>query len=209
MPANGEGTKGDWEEMKFNRYAAGVLAGAGALLLGGGIAVAGPGDGDRGARCDERLAKIAEERGVSVEQLEANIEPRLLARIDAAEQAGRISSERAARLRDRVSEASLCRAAHHRKARIAAHSMLGAAAKFLELDREELREQLPGNSLAGLAEKQGKKVADLKNAMLAPAKERLAKAVSDGRIKQARADEVLENLEKLADKLASKTFEKR
>ena len=127
--------------MKINRYAAGVLAGAGALLVGGGVAVAGPGDGDRGARCDERLAKIAEERGVSVEQLEANIEARLLVRIVAAEKAGRISSERAAKLRDRVSEGSLCRAAHHRKARIAAHSMMGAAAKFLERGREELREQ--------------------------------------------------------------------
>jgi hypothetical protein len=195
--------------MKINRYAAGVLAGAGALLIGGGVAVAGPGDGDRSARCDERLAKIAEERGVSVEQLEANIEARLLARIDAAEKAGRISSERAAKLRDRVSEGSLCRAAHHRKARIAAHSMIGAAAKFLELDRAELREQLPGNSLAGLAEKQGKKVADLKNAMLAPAKERLAKAVANGRITQAQADELLDKLEMLVDKLAVKTFPKK
>jgi hypothetical protein len=195
--------------MKINRYAAGVLAGAGALLIGGGVAVAGPGDGDRSARCDERLAKIAEERGVSVEQLEANIEARLLARIDAAEKAGRISSERAAKLRDRVSEGSLCRAAHHRKARIAAHSMIGAAAKFLELDRAELREQLPGNSLAGLAEKQGKKVADLKNAMLAPAKERLAEAVANGRITQAQADELLDKLEMLVDKLAVKTFPKK
>jgi hypothetical protein len=195
--------------MKINRYAAGVLAGAGALLIGGGVAVAGPGDGDRSARCDERLANIAEERGVSIEQLEANIEARLLARIDAAEKAGRISSERAAKLRDRVSEGSLCRAAHHRKARIAAHSMIGAAAKFLELDRAELREQLPGNSLAGLAEKQGKKVADLKNAMLAPAKERLAKAVANGRITQAQADELLDKLEMLVDKLAVKTFPKK
>ena len=194
--------------MKIDRYVIATLVGAGALLIGGGVAVAGQGDGDRGARCEERLAKIAEKRGVSVEQLRTDIKARLLARIDAAEQAGRISSEQAAKLRDRVSEGSLCRAAHHRKARIAAHSMMGAAATFLELNREELREQLPGNSLAGLAEKQGKKVADLKNAMLAPAKERLAKAVSDGRITQARADEVLEKLEILADKLASKTFPK-
>ena len=195
--------------MKINRYVVAALAGAGALLVGGGVAVAGPGDGDRGARCDERLVKIAEERGVSVEQLQTDIKARLLARIDAAEQAGRISSERAAKLRDRVSEGSLCRAGHHRKAGIAAHSMMGAAAKFLGLDREELRQQLPGNSLAGIAEKQGKKVADLKNAMLAPAKERLTKAVSDGRIKQARAEEVLEKPEMLADKLASKTLPKK
>ena len=195
--------------MKINRYVVATLLGAGALLVGGGVAVAGPGDGDRGARCDERLAKIAEERGVSVEQLQTDIKTRLLARIDAAEQAGRISSERAAKLRDRVSEGSLCGAAHHQKARIAAHSMMGAAAKFLGLDREELRKQLPGTSLAGLAEKQGKKVDALEAAMVAPAKERLAKAVASGRISQAQAEEIGKKLEMLAEKLAAKTFEKK
>jgi len=195
--------------MKINRYVVATLLGAGALLVGGGVAVAGPGDGDRGARCDERLAKIAEERGVSVEQLQTDIKTRLLARIDAAEQAGRISSERAAKLRDRVSEGSLCGAAHHQKARIAARSMMGAAAKFLGLDREELRKQLPGTSLAGLAEKQGKKVDALEAAMVAPAKERLTKAVASGRISQAQAEEIGKKLEMLAEKLAAKTFEKK
>jgi hypothetical protein len=42
--------------------------------------------------------------------------------------------------------------------------------------------------------------------MLAPAKERLAKAVADDRISQAMADELLQKLEMLADKLATKTF---
>ena len=195
--------------MKINRYVVATLVGAGALLIGGGVAVAGPGDGDRGGRCDDRLAKIAEERGVSVEQLQTDIKTRLLAHIDAAEQAGRISSERAAKLRDRVSEGSLCGAAHHQKARIAARSMMGAAAKFLGLDREELRKQLSGTSLAGLAEKQGKKVDALEAAMVAPAKERLAKAVASGRISQAQAEEIGKKLEMLAEKLAAKTFEKK
>jgi len=195
--------------MKINRYVVATLVGTGALLIGGGVAVAGPGDGDRSGRCDDRLAKIAEERGVSVEQLQTDIKTRLLARIDAAEQAGRISSERAAKLRDRVSEGSLCGAAHHQKARIAARSMMGAAAKFLGLDREELRKQLSGTSLAGLAEKQGKKVDALEAAMVAPAKERLAKAVASGRISQAQAEEIGKKLEMLAEKLAAKTFEKK
>jgi hypothetical protein len=195
--------------MKINRYAAGVIAGAGALLIGGGVAVASPGDGDRGARCEMRLAKAAEERGVSVEQLQADIKARLLARIDAAEKAGRISSQRAAQLRERISEGSLCQGARPAKQRIAAHGMLRAAAEFLGLDRAELREQLPGNSLAGLAEKQGKTVNALTAAMVAPAKERLAKAVASGRISQARADEIGKKLELLAAKLAAKTFEKK
>jgi hypothetical protein len=193
--------------MKINRCAAGALAGAGALLVGGGVAVAEPGDDDRGARCEQRLAKIAESRGLSVEQLQTDIKAKLRARVDAAEKAGRISSERAARLRERISGSSLCPRARHERVRIAARGMMRTAAGFLGLDREELREQLPGNSLAGLAKKQGKSVDALEAAMTAPAKARLARAVASGRIPQARADEVIEKLELLAEKLAARTFE--
>jgi len=191
--------------MEINRYAAAALAGTGALLVGGGVAVAGPNDGDRGARCEERLAKIAEERGVSVEQLEARIEARLLARIEAAEKAGKITPERAAALKQHVSEGNLCRPGQHRR-HIAARGMMRAAAEFLGLSGEELRAQLPGNSLAGLAQKQGKGVDALKAAMVAPAKERLAKAVAEGKITQERAAAALEKLEALAGALAQKVF---
>ncbi len=192
--------------MRPNRIAVGALAVSAMLVVGGGAALAASGDRDRGARCEARLAKIAERRGVSVEQLKANIEARLLARVDAAEKAGRISPERATKLRERISAGQLCGARHHAKARVAAHGMLKAAADFLGLDREELREQLPGTSLAGLAEKQGKSVAALEAAMVAPAKARLANAVAKGTITQARADMALDRLERLADRLASKEF---
>ena len=192
--------------MRLNRHAAGAFAASAMLLVGGGAALAASGDGDHGARCEERLAKAAGERGVSVEQLQADIKARLLARVDAAEEAGRISSERAANLRERISEGSLCGARHHLQARVAAHSMLRAAAEFLGLDREQLRAQLPGNSLAGLAEKQGKSASALEAAMVAPAKERLAKAVADGKITQVRADAAIEKLEKAANRLAKHVF---
>ena len=71
------------------------------------------------------------------------------------------------------------------------------------LDREELRAQLPGTSLAALAEKQGKSVSSLEAAMVAPAKARLAKAVANGKLTQARADAVLDRLETAADRLAN------
>jgi hypothetical protein len=192
--------------MQINRYAAGAAVVAGALLIGSGVAVAGPGDGDRGGRCEQRLERIAEKRGVSVAQLQADVKARLLARIDAAEKAGKLSTEHAAKLRARVSEGYLCQGARHAPKRIAARGMLRAAAEFLGLDREELREQLPGNSLASLATKQGKSVDALEAAMVAPAKDRLAKAVASGRISQARANELGAKLEMLAEKLAAKTF---
>jgi hypothetical protein len=193
--------------MRLNRVALGALATSALLVGGGGAALAASGDRDRGARCDDRLAKIAERRGLTVEQLEARIEARVLARIDAAEKAGRISPGRAANLRDRVSEGSLCGLRQHgRLARVGLRGMLRAAASFLDLDRAELREQLPGTSLAELAEKQGKSVEALEAAMVAPAKARLANAVAKGTITQARADRILDRLEALADRLASREF---
>jgi hypothetical protein len=192
--------------MRPNRHAGAALAGSVLLLVGGGGALAASGDGDRATRCDERLAKIAEERGVSVEQLQAELKTRLLARIDAAEKARRISSKRAVALRARVSGGSLCVGRHHVRARIAVRGMLRAAAEFLWLGRTELRAQLPGSSLAGLAQKQGKSVSELEDAMAAPAKERLARAVASGTITQARADATLDRLETAAERLAAKVF---
>ena len=192
--------------MRINRYAVAAVAGAVAVLFGGGAALAGQaGGGDRSARCQDRLAKIAERQGISVAELEAQIKARLLARVDAAESAGRITSERAAALRQRIAGGSLCPGRRH-VVRHGVRGMLAAAADFLGLTKTELREQLPGTSLAALAEKQGKSVDALEAAMLAPAKERLAKAVESGRITQAKADEALERLEQLVDKLVSKTF---
>ena len=195
--------------MRLNRHAVGAFAATATLLVGGGAALAASSDGNRGSMCEQRLAKIAENRGVSVEQLQADIKSRLLARIDVAEKAGRISSERAAKLRERVSEGSLCGARNHVRVRIAARSMLRAAANFLQLDREQLRAQLPGTSLAGLAEKQGKTAAALEDAMVAPAKARLAKAVEEKKLSQDRADEILSKLEKGAERLATHVFAKK
>ena len=195
--------------MRPNRHTVGALAATAAVLVGAGAALAAsPGTADRSSRCEARVARIAERRGVTVEQLTTDVKARLLARIDAAEKAGRISSERAAKLRERVTEGSLCGARHHAHARVALHGMFRAAAGFLGLDREELREQLPGTSLAALAEKQGKSVSALETAMVAPAKQRLAQAVSDGKLTQARADAVLERLEDAADRLAKHVFPK-
>ena len=192
---------------RLDRRALGALAGAVVLLAGGGAALAASSAArDQGARCDQRLARIAERRGVTVEQLKADIEARLLARIEAAQESGRISLERAAALREHVSEDMLCAAGGHVRARIAVRGMLKTAAGFLGLDRQELRAQLTGHSLADLATTQHKSVADLRAAMVAPAKAHVANAVAGGKLPQARADMILERLEKLAERLATRMF---
>jgi hypothetical protein len=45
--------------------------------------------------------------------------------------------------------------------------------------------------------------------MLAPAKDRLAKAVAGKKITQAQADQRLERLQKLVDRLVNKTFREK
>jgi len=203
MAAHSEETKRRFWDMRFNRMAVGALAVTATLAIGAGAAVAASPE-ERAARCDARLAKAADKRGVTVEQLQATVEARLLARIAAAEQAGRISKERAAKLRERVEAANLCGARKHVVARFASRGMVRAAAAYLGLDRAELRAQLPGTSLVALAAKQGKSEAALEAAMVAPAKERLAKAVAGGKITQARADAAAERLAKVADRLANR-----
>jgi hypothetical protein len=195
--------------MRPNRLVVGAVTVSATLAVAGGVALASSSDGNRTTRCDARVARIAERRGVTVDQLEANVKARLLARIDAAENAGRISPERAANLRERVSEGSLCGAAAKARLAFAARGMLRAAADFLGLDRAELRTQLPGTSLAGLAEKQSKSVSALEEAMVAPGKARLAKAVANGTITQVRADALLDRLEQAADRLATHVFPAR
>jgi hypothetical protein len=194
--------------MRLNRNALAALAGGAALLVGGGTALAAQGDGDRANRCEALLAKIAEKRGVSVEQLRADIRVKLTARVDAALAAGRISPERAAKLKERIAAGLLCKRPAV-KAKLARPGMFGAAARYLGLNRAELRAHLPGTSLAALALKQGKSVDGLEDAMLARAKARLAKAVELGRIPQPRADAALERLGKLVDRLVAKVFPAR
>ena len=198
--------------MKPNRAAVAAAAGSAALLLAGGTAaLAGNGGGqagqDRQARCEARLAKIAEHRGVSVAQLEAQIKARLDARVDAALAAGKISADRAAALKQRIASFEFCAGNGRRPlVRHGVRGMLKAAADFLGLSGPELRQQLPGTSLDALAQAHGKSTVDLRTAMLAPAKARLAQAVASGHITQARADQALARLGNLADRLASRTF---
>ena len=194
--------------MTKNRTVAAIVAGPAAVLVGAGAALAGNGGGDRGARCEARVVKIAEMRGVSVAELEAQIKDRLTARVEAALQAGRISPERTARLEQRIADGELCKGAHLRAKR-ATRGLLATAASFLGMDRAELRAALPGTSLGALAQKQGKSVDALEAAMLDRVEAKLDQAVEANRITEAAADRLLERISKRVDRLVSKVFPRR
>jgi hypothetical protein len=193
--------------MTVNRYGIAALAGVAALVVGGGgTALASKDGGDKASRCQARVARIAERRGITVEQLEANVKARLLARVDAALAARRITSDRAAELRDRIENAMLCSGELRHKVRHGVHRVLAAAADYLGFTPQELREQLPGTSLAALAAKQGKTVTGLEAAILDPARDRLARAVAEKKITQEQANRRLDRLQKLVDRLVNTTF---
>jgi len=221
----GGGSKGETGNMTLNRNVVAALVGGTALLVGGGTALAAQSngvqgnragsDGDRAAHCKARLAKIAEKRGVSVEQLEAAIKARLTARVDAALKAGRISPDLATKLKARIAQGELCKAPAA-SAKPAGNGLLGlgalelkAVTDYLDLSPVQLMTQLPGTSLAALAEKQDKSVEGLEKAILAPAKAGLAKAVQSGHFSQARADQALERLQTIVARLVEFTFPAR
>lgn len=87
--------------------------------------------------------------------------------------------------------------------------VLKAAAEYLGLARAELRRELPGHSLAQLATARGKSVDGLEAAILAPAKARLDRAQSAGRLTAAQAAERLARLEPRIEKLVQHVFGER
>jgi hypothetical protein len=183
-----------------------ALLSVGALLVGGGIATAGNGPSAQ-SRCDALLAKIAEKRGMPVEQLQAALEARALARIDAAAQAGRITADQAAKARAAVEQGRLCKGLRHGPAAHGARGMLAAAAGYLGLSGDQLRAELRGGkSLGEVAVAKGKTVGGLKAAMLAPASAKLDQAVAHGRISAQQRTTALARLGKLADRLIAKKF---
>ena len=174
-----------------------LLAACVSLALGATTASAA----DKPSLVDQVAARL----GVTPEQLRAAFKAALTARVDAAVAAGKLTPEQAARLKQRIADAKGiglgARQAFgkHRKAHVqrlgARGRALGPAAAYLGLTREQLRTELKsGKSLAQLATAKGKTTSGLVAAMLAPVKERLAKAVAAGRLTRQRADEILKRL---------------
>ena len=175
--------------------AAAVVAVA-ALAFGAGSAAAAdtPSLGDA----------VAARLGITGDQLRAAFKAELNARIDAAVAAGRLTPEQGAKLKERVANAKglgivVRRAFAERHkglvGRIFQVHRLGAAAKYLGMTPKELRTaRQSGRSLAQIAASKGKSVDGLVAAIVAPAKARAAKAVSNGKLTQQRADELIARL---------------
>ena len=175
---------------------AAALVAVAALAFGAGSAAAAdtPSLGDA----------VAARLGIKGDQLRAAFKAERNARIDAAVAAGRLTPEQGAKLKERVANAKglgiVARRAFAQRhkalvARIVNANRLGAAAKYLGMTPKEVRTaRQSGQSLAQIATSKGKSVDGLVAAIVAPAKARSAKAVSNGKLTQQRADELIARL---------------
>jgi hypothetical protein len=185
---------------------AAVVAAFAALALAGSASAA-----ESPSLADDVAARL----GIPVDKLRAAFRDALAARIDAAVEAGKLTPDQAAKLKERLEHAkglgirirnAFARHRHALVPRLHAHLHADrAAAKYLGLSPRELREELrEGKSLAEIAAEQGKSVDGLVDALLERAKKRLDAAVDRGRITRERADAILERLTEGVAKLVER-----
>lgn len=188
------------------QLAAGAVAVA--ALAGGGAAIASGGLGsseNQQAIIDDAAKRL----GVEPDALENALEQALGARLDEAVDAGRLTEEQAAELKERLQEGTLPlfggRGPGHHGFGLHGPASLEAASSYLGLTEAELQAQLEdGKSLADLAEAEGKSVDGLKAALVADAQEKLDEAVENGRLTDAQRDEALERLGERLDDLVQR-----
>jgi uncharacterized coiled-coil protein SlyX len=171
-----------------------------AAVLGAGAAVAATQDVfDPKEEQEAFQAAVAEELNVTTTELQNAYKAAALKQLDAAVAAGRLTEEQADAIRERI-EAGDFLGPHFGFGFGFEHHLEGGpgiegAANYLGLTEAELHERLRnGQTLAEIAEAEGKSVSGLKQALIAAAKDRLDQAVDDGRITDAQRDALLGRL---------------
>jgi hypothetical protein len=195
--------------IKVNRTIALVVAGL-AVAGGGTAALAASSSEERQAL----LADAAERLGVQPSELETALEEAAVARVDAAVEAGTLTEEQAAELKERIRSGAGPLLGgpglggpgfgHHHGGPGGLRAAFDAAAEYLGLGEEELRAaRADGTSLAELAEQQGLPVAGLKQAMAAAVRAELDEAVESGALTTEQRSALLEDLETKLDGIVS------
>ena len=183
-----------------------------AALAGGGGAIAAS---QLGSDADEQaiLDDAAERLGVESSELSDALEQAYSSRVNEAVVAGELTVEEAAALKERLVAGEIPLVGMplhgHHGAGEGGHlghgpGGLDAAASYLGLTEDELREQLEGGTtLAELATAQGKTAEGLEQALLDAATADLATEVEDGKVTEAQRQEILESLGQRIDDLVN------
>ena len=172
-----------------------AAAGAAAVLAlaGGGAAVAATQLSPK-AESDAVVADAAKQLGVSADDLQSALTKALEDRLDAAVKDGRLTQAQADELKQRLESGDVPLLGGPMGGHMMGFPHLGAAATYLGVSESDLRTQLQdGKTLADVAKAKGKTVDGLVTALVADEKKELAQAVSDGRLTQAQADDMLAN----------------
>ncbi len=183
-------------KLKIAALAAVVLG-----IAGGGVAFASTQLSPQ-RQSDAILADAAEQLGVSASELEEALTKALQNRVDAAVDDGRLTEEQGEALKERLAEGDvpLIGLGPGGPAGLGHHHVivdLAGAAAYLDLTEAELRTALldDGQTLAEIAEAEGKSVDGLVAALVSAARERLDGAVEDGRLTEEQRTDLLAELE--------------
>jgi hypothetical protein len=192
------------ERCHMDRLKRKVVAGAvaGLAVAGGGAAVAATQTGSPSEDSQAVLNDAAEQLGVKPAELSSALKKALANRVDAAVAAGRLTKEQGDELQARIQSGDFPlfapggRGGHHGGFGHGPGGHLDAAASYLGLSEDALRDRLhSGSTLADVAKAQGKTVDGLVDALVADEKQELEQAVKDGRLTAAQAQRLEQGLE--------------
>jgi hypothetical protein len=189
-----------------------IVAGAAAALAvaGTGAAIAATDALSPEERSQAVIDDAAEQLGVEPSELSDALKQALKNRIDEAVTDGRLTEEHADALKERLDAAGAPLvfggfgpgfgghpfAGHLGLWHLGHVGDLDAVSTYLGLTAEDLRAALAdGKSLAEIAREEGKSVDGLVQALVTEAEERIDAAVADGRLTEAQAGELKEDLE--------------
>ena len=167
-------------------------------------------DGDTLA--DRFKQSLADNLGISVDELESALTQTQLEMIDQAVADGKLTEEEAADLREKIESGELPGlfpfiGRHHGPAFPRLHYLvIEAAADTLGMEVDDLKAELrDGNSLADVAETQGVSVDDLKAGILENVQATLDQKVADEDLTQEQADRIFEAISDSIDRIVNKT----
>jgi hypothetical protein len=202
-----------------------ILIGAAALttVAGAGGAIAATQLGSPREESQAVVEDAAEELGVTPAELRSALRNALAKRVDAAVGAGRLTEEQGERQKERIHSGKVplfFGPAFHgpsgggrffpfgpRIIHLRPFRMLADAASYLDLSEAELRAELnSGKTLADVARSEDKSVEGLVDALTKAEKSHLDEAAEQGRLPEARRDELAANLKERMRALVNERF---
>jgi transposase-like protein len=182
-------------------------AAAAAAVLGGGGALAAT-QLSPTEESDAIVADVAKQLGVDADELDAALKQALENRIDAAVEAGRLTEAQGTEMKERIAAGEVPLVGvgpargHHFGHR--GFADLEEAASYLGLTEAALRESLQdGDTLAEIAQANGKTAAGLVDALVAAAKADLGEKVEDGSLTEAERTSILADVESRIEDLVN------